>query len=83
MFVQQPQLPQEQSRAVDLDDRILEDYLRSNPNARVIQRPDGKVVAIEDPAAHARGALGLSGPPPPHGVPIVRVYLRSISLQLY
>lgn len=72
MFVQQPPGSVEHSRAVDLDDRILEDYMRSNPNARVIQRPDGKVVAIEDPQSHTRGALGLSGPPPPHGVPVVR-----------
>lgn len=75
VFVQQqPQHPGlvEPVRTIDADQRSIEEYQRNHPNARVILGPDGRVVAIEDPSVRPRDALGLSGPPPPHSIPIVR-----------
>ncbi|KAI0832644.1 hypothetical protein BC628DRAFT_1528795 [Trametes gibbosa] len=72
MFHPQPPAPSEHARVIDPNDREVSEYLRAHPTARLITGPDGRVVAIEDtPTVDARGVAVPSGPPPPHGVPLV------------
>ena len=49
MYAQQPSGPPDSSHSVDPHDQALQEYLRINPNLRMIQGRDGRVVAIEDP----------------------------------
>ncbi|RDX53875.1 hypothetical protein K466DRAFT_552080 [Polyporus arcularius HHB13444] len=73
IFHPQPPAPPEHARVIDPNDRELSEYMRVHPNARLVQGPDGRVVAIEDTPAQidARGVPVASGPPPPHGIPLV------------
>ncbi|KAI0650522.1 hypothetical protein C8Q79DRAFT_998350 [Trametes meyenii] len=72
MFHPQPPVPPEHARVIDPNDREVSEYLRAHPTARLITGPDGRVVAIEDtPVVDSRGVAVPSGPPPPHGVPLV------------
>ena len=73
MFHSQPPVPAEHARHIDPNDRELSEYMRVHPTARLVQGPDGRVVAIEDTPAQidARGAPVPSVPPPPHGIPLV------------
>ncbi|KAH9899639.1 hypothetical protein C8Q73DRAFT_743532 [Cubamyces lactineus] len=72
IFHPQPPAPPENARVIDPNDREVAEYLRSHPTARLITGPDGRVVAIEDtPTVDSRGVAVLSGPPPPHGIPLV------------
>ncbi|KAJ3521745.1 hypothetical protein NM688_g8975 [Phlebia brevispora] len=74
MYAQPPSGPTDPSHSVDPRDQALQDYLRNNPNARVVRGPDDRIVAIEDPTANgSREHSGASGPPP-HGLPIVQHY---------
>ncbi|TBU33118.1 hypothetical protein BD311DRAFT_749253 [Dichomitus squalens] len=73
IFHSQPPAPHEHARVIDPNDRELSEWIRNHPTARIIQGPDGRVVAIEDTPASvdARGIPIPSGPPPPHGIPLV------------
>ncbi|KAI9000804.1 hypothetical protein BD414DRAFT_404801 [Trametes punicea] len=72
IFHPQPPVPPEHARVIDPNDREVAEYMRAHPNARLITGPDGRVVAIEDtPTVDSRGAAVPSGPPPPHGIPLV------------
>ncbi|CDO73765.1 hypothetical protein BN946_scf185015.g93 [Trametes cinnabarina] len=72
IFHPQPPAPPENARAIDPNDREVVEYMHAHPNARIVTGPDGRVVAIEDtPTVDARGAPVPSGPPPPHGIPLV------------
>ncbi|KAL1946481.1 hypothetical protein VTO73DRAFT_14585 [Trametes versicolor] len=72
VFHPQPPVPPEHARVIDPNDREVAEYLHAHPSARLITGPDGRVVAIEDtPTVDARGVAVPSGPPPPHGVPLV------------
>ncbi|KAI1796171.1 hypothetical protein LXA43DRAFT_656272 [Ganoderma leucocontextum] len=73
IFHSQPPVPPEHARVIDPNDRELSEYIRNHPTARIIQGPDGRVVAIEDTPTNvdARGIPIPSGPPPPHGIPLV------------
>ena len=57
IFHAQPPVPPEHARVIDPNDRELSEYIRNHPTARIIQGPDGRVVAIEDTPANvdARG----------------------------
>lgn len=67
-----PQPPQDHPRGPDVNDHALAEYLHAHPNARIVRGTDGNVIAIEDtPPVDPRGPVALSGPPPPHGIPLV------------
>ena len=69
---QPPQPEHPASRGHDPNDPALTEYLQAHPNARLVHGTDGRVVAIEDaPPVDTRGRP-LSGPPPPHGIPLVQ-----------
>ncbi|KIP12762.1 hypothetical protein PHLGIDRAFT_32669 [Phlebiopsis gigantea 11061_1 CR5-6] len=74
MFAQQPPGQPEPARLAPDDRLALDEYLRSNPNARVIEDHDGRVIAIEDGTGGRGSALGITGPPPPRGIPVVPAY---------
>ncbi|KAI0638397.1 hypothetical protein C8Q77DRAFT_1154051 [Trametes polyzona] len=72
IFHPQPPAPPEHAPAIDPNDREVTEYLRAHPNARLVTAPDGRLVAIEDtPVVDSHGVAVQSGPPPPHGVPLV------------
>ncbi|KAI0796937.1 hypothetical protein C8Q75DRAFT_218013 [Abortiporus biennis] len=59
----------------DPNDHALIEYMRTHPNARLVQAPDGRVVAIED--TQPLDPRGLAINPiqnPPHGIPLVHGY---------
>ncbi|KAH9943241.1 uncharacterized protein BXZ73DRAFT_40221 [Epithele typhae] len=70
--------PPEHARVIKANDRDVSEYLRARPNARLVEGPDGRVVAIEDTPASttvdARGVPIPAGPPPPHGIPLVQSF---------
>ena len=74
MFAHQAQGQPEPARLAPDDRQALDEYLRNNPNARVIEDHDGRVIAIEDGSGGRGSALGITGPPPPRGIPVVPAY---------
>ncbi len=71
VYVELPLGPPEHARVIDPNDHALQDYLRSNPNARIIPGPNGGVIGIVDPSGNtSRGHPVL----PPHGIPLVQDY---------
>ena len=73
MFTQQPQAPAEHAHPAAYDQHALEAYVQHNPNSRVVETQDGRVIAIEATPAHG-SVLGITGPPPPAGIPVIPAY---------
>ncbi|KAI0920902.1 hypothetical protein AcW2_006035 [Taiwanofungus camphoratus] len=71
LFHQQPPIPPEHALVIDPNDRALVEYMRSHPNARLVQGPDGRVVAVEDTPPTAGPGGAIMPQPPPHGLPLV------------
>ena len=67
MFAQQPQVPAEHPHPAAYDQHALDAYVQHNPNSRVVETQDGRVIAIESGSAHG-SVLGITGPPPPPGM---------------
>lgn len=78
-FTQQPPAPAEHAPVIDPNDRALVEYIRTHPNAQIVQAPDGRVIAVEDNPPPAAAQVGPAGAPaniavraePPHGLPLV------------
>ncbi|KAL6305790.1 hypothetical protein BKA93DRAFT_776769 [Sparassis latifolia] len=71
-----PQAPLPPESMIDPNDHALVEYMRTHPNARLIQAPDGRVIAVEDtPAPIVHGEVNTMIPqPPPHELPLVHSF---------
>ncbi|KAH9948417.1 hypothetical protein B0H21DRAFT_244516 [Amylocystis lapponica] len=73
IFHQPLHIPPEHARMIDPNDHAIAEYMRARPNARLVQGPDGRVIAVED-TPPVVGPGGVNVVQPPHGIPLVHSF---------